>query len=199
MPRHITTSLVAIVAPTEPSTSGPVVVAGTLGVAQREVSRILHAAILSRNRIRAGKRIQALFRRRNASRNNPHEMHPVPTMPIGIPPDAENISRPPSIDTSPSVPNSQYLNIQFAVTRAAIPAIAAASARSHTAMETENVTTRSTLPEPSSLEEHITNLSHLVWGVDDLRPMQLKTLRALYKHKQAAVFGHTGGDKSHNI
>ena len=136
----MTTSLAAVVAPTEPSTSGRAAAAGTLRVAQREVSRILHAAILSRNRICAGKRIQALFRRQNASRNNPHEMHPVPTMPIGIPPDAENTPRPPSIDTSPSVPNSQYLNIQFAATRAAIPAIAAASARSHTAMETENVT-----------------------------------------------------------
>ena len=175
----MTTSLSAVVALTEPSTSDRAAAAGTLRVTQREVSRILHAAILSRNRIRAGKRIQALFRRRNASQNNPHEMHPVPTMPIGIPPDAENTPCPPLIDTSPSVPNLQYLNIQFAATRAAIPAIAAASARSHTAMETENVTAQSTLPEPSSLKEHITNLSHVVWGVDDLRPMQLKTLRAL--------------------
>ena len=199
MPRRMIISLAAVVAPIQPSTSDRAAAAGTLRVAQREVSQILHAAILSRNRIRAGKRIQALFQRQNASRNNPYEMHPVPTMPIGIPPDAENIPRPPSIDTSPSVPNLQYLNIQFAATRAAIPAIAAASARSHTAMETENVTARSTLPEPSSLEEHITNLSHLVWGVDDLWPMQLKTLRALYEHERAAVFDRTGGGKSHNI
>ena len=65
----MTTSLAAVVAPTEPSTSDRAAAAGTLRVAQREVYRILHAAILSRNRICAGKRIQALFRWRNASRN----------------------------------------------------------------------------------------------------------------------------------
>ena len=106
MPRRTTTSLAAVVAPTEPSASDAAAAAGTLRVAQREVSRLLHAAILSRNRIRAGKRIQALFRRRHASVNNPHEMDTLPTTPIAIPPAAEIIARPPSIDTSPSVHNS---------------------------------------------------------------------------------------------
>jgi len=111
MPRRTTNSLAAVAAPTEPSASDPDAVAGTLRVAQREVSRLLHAAILSRNRIRAGKRIQALFRRRHASVNNRHEMDTLPTSPIDIPPAAENIACPPSINTSPSIHNSPNLNI----------------------------------------------------------------------------------------
>ena len=126
-------------------------------------------------------------------------MYTLPTSPIAIPPAAENIACPPSIDTSPSVHNSPNLNIQFDATRAAIRAIAASAARSHTAMVTENFAARSTLPKPSSLEEHLTNLSRLVWGVDELRPMQLKTLRSLYEHERAVVFDRTGGGKSHNV
>ena len=72
MPRCTTNSIAAVASPTEPSASDSAAVAGTLRVAQREVSRLLHAAILSRNQIRAGKYIQALFRRQHASANNPH-------------------------------------------------------------------------------------------------------------------------------
>ena len=49
MPRRMTNSLAAIVAPTEPSTSGRAAAAATLRVAQREVSWILRATILSQN------------------------------------------------------------------------------------------------------------------------------------------------------
>ena len=72
MPRRTTNSIAAVASPTEPSASDSAAVAGTLRVAQREVSRLIHAAILSRNRIRAGKRIQALFCLRHASVNNQH-------------------------------------------------------------------------------------------------------------------------------
>ena len=52
----MTTSPAAVVAPTEPSASDAAATAGALRVAQREVYRLVHAAIISWNRIRAGKR-----------------------------------------------------------------------------------------------------------------------------------------------
>ena len=63
MPRRIIPQSPAIEAPNEGPAVAAAVAAGSLRVAQREISRVLHAAVFSRNRIRASKRIQGLFRR----------------------------------------------------------------------------------------------------------------------------------------
>ena len=39
----------------------------------------------------------------------------------------------------------------------------------------------------------------LVWDVLELRPIQIKTLKALYDHERTVVIDRTGGGKSHNI
>ena len=76
------------------------------------------------------------------------------------------------------------MDIQFAVTRALIPSITATSSRLLTAMQTDvNREAPSTLLDAPSLADHITNLSRLVWGVDELWPMQMKAMLALYKHE----------------
>ena len=52
---------------------------------------------------------------------------------------------------------------------------------------------------PATLEERFLLLSRLVWAVDELRPMQLHTVKVIYEHEQVAVIDVTDGDKSHNI
>ena len=110
MSRRIT-SPAAVVAPTERPTATAAAAAGTLRVAQREVSRLLHAAILSRNRIRAGKHIQAVFRRQKEPRNNNHDINTLPPMSHSRSPAHDITVLPPPIDTSPSVHNSRNTDI----------------------------------------------------------------------------------------
>ena len=161
---------------------------GSLLVAQQEVSRVLHAAIHSRNRERASARIQRLFRRGDYSRTARTDAAPtVPSAPSH-----------PSIDR-PSE-NDQTMDIEFVSTRAAIPAIAAASARSLDRIRNApNANPPSILPETATLEEDFLLLSRLVWGVEELRPMQLRTVKAIYEHEKLVVIDVTGGGKSHNI
>ena len=100
------------------------------------------------------------------------------------------ISPPPIV----AAQSDKDVDIQFAATRATIPSIDAASARLHAAMRTDaNRTASSTLSSASSLADNITNLSRLVWGVFELRAMQMMAMLALYHHEQAAVFDRTGG------
>ena len=161
---------------------------GSLRVAQQEVSRVLHAAIYSRNRERASARIQRLFRRGEYSRAAAPDA--APTVPFAS--SAPSIVRPSATD--------QNMDIEFVSTRAAIPAIAAASARSLACIQNDhNAHPSYILPETATLEEHFLLLSRLVWSVDELRPMQLRTVKAIYEHEQVVVIDVTGGGKSHNI
>ena len=105
--------------------------------------------------------------------------------------------RPPTIGADPT---EREVDVQFAATRAVIPSIVAASARSHVAMQIDvNHQSPSTISKASSLANHLTNLSRLVWGVYELRVMKMMVMLALYNHEQAAVFDHMGGGKSHII
>ena len=129
------------------------VAAGALRVAQREVFRLLHAAIISRNRIRASKRIQGIFRRGINRRA---------TAALVLVSDNAALTNEPVIRPPPIVAaqSDRDVDIQFAGTRATIPSIAAASARLHAAMRTDaNRTALSTLPSASSFVDHIKNLS----------------------------------------
>ena len=72
MPRHIIPRSKAGDTPNEGPAVAAAVAVGVLRVAQREVSRVLHAAVLSRNRIRATKRIQAVFCRVKESQSSRH-------------------------------------------------------------------------------------------------------------------------------
>ena len=68
MPRHIAHRSADVEAPSEGAASTAstaavtTVAAGTLRVAQREVSRVIHAALYSCNQIRASEHIKGMFR-----------------------------------------------------------------------------------------------------------------------------------------
>ena len=56
------------------------------------------------------------------------------------------------------------------------------------------------MPDASTLGEHITNLlSRLVWGFDQLLPLQIKALLALIKREPITNIYHTDGGNSHII
>ena len=193
MPRRIIPQSEADEAPNKGPAVAAAVTAGALRVAQRKVSRVLHAAVLSHNRIRASKLIQGMFRRGSNRRATDALVltsnHAAPTnKPCVIP------------LTIVATPTYMDVELQYVATRAKIPLIAAASARSHVAMRTNvNRKAPSTLPTASSLADHITNLSQLVWGFFQLRAMQMMAMLALYEHEQTAVFDRTGESKSHIV
>ena len=72
-------------------------------------------------------------------------------------PTNEQFVSPPTIAAAPT---EKDVKLQTASTRATVPSIAAASARSHAAIQTDvNRKAHSTLPDVSFLAGHITNLS----------------------------------------
>ena len=187
MPRRMIPRSEAVEVPNERPDVAAVDAAGALRFIQREVSRILHAAVLSRNQIRASNRIQAVFRQLSNRRATDASVltsnHAAPTN--------EPHVNPPTIVANPT---ERDVEVQLAAIRATIPSIAATSACSHAAMQTDvNREDPSTLPDASSLADHIPNLSQLVWGVNELRPMQMKAMLALYEHEQTNIFDCTGG------
>ena len=77
-----------------------------------------------------------------------------------------------------------------------IAAVAASAARSLQQLSNDDATfTEEALPVAASISEHIRQASRLIYGVDELRPMQLKLLeKMLAEGKRRALFtDRTGG------
>ena len=146
--------------------------------------------MLSHSQIRATKHIQAVFRRVKVSQSNRRATDASASASDHAAPTNKPHVNPPTVVAAHI---ERDVEVQFATTRTTIPSITDASAHSHTAMQTDNNREApSMLPNASSPVDHITNLSQLVWGVDELWLMQTKEMFALYEHEQTAAFNRTG-------
>ena len=100
----------------------------------------------------------------------------------------------------PDAPTTPQPTVATITTHAVIPAIAAAAALGRIAMDVDSdAPPLLALPPATTLAEHVHNLSKLVWNVDELRPMQKRTMEALYELERVICIDRTGGGKSHII
>lgn len=165
----------------------------TLQRKQREFVKSFRAATLSRRRLRASCLIQRFARGIHGW------VYTTITLPLALPLPSTDVIGDDIITAATTMDDGPD---PLADIRQHIPRLAASTARAIDALrlaEASFDTATNELPSAITLEDNLQLLSTLVWGIPQLRPMQLRSLVTVLHKKRIIVVDKTSGGKSHSI